>query len=240
MFIYLKEIKCRVIFSFLSYFFVLLITYCYKEIILFLVVVQLNTNSFNFKKFCTFYIIFTGITEIFSAYINLINFFSLHIFLICVVYHISVFLTPALYKIEYNLVNKYFCLVFNVWVFALVVLAILFLPLLFNFFLEFQSLISRKSFRIYFEVKLSEYLSFCYAIYCSFCLQIFILILLAIIFKHTVKTFSARKKFRKFYYFCFLVLSTLISPPDIMSQILISCSLSIVYEFLFMVYLFLS
>ena len=46
------------------------------------------------------------------------------------------------------------------------------------------------------------------------------------------------KKFRKLYYFIFVTLSTLISPPDIISQIGLSLSMLIVYEFLVIGFIF--
>lgn len=112
------------------------------------------------------------------------------------------------------------------------------IPLTWNFFLSFQSSTLAHSFMLHFEVKLKEYLLFYISFYyiCEFYFQLFILYL--IILDYTKSNLKIIKKFRKIYYYCFIILSTIITPPDFFSQVLTSLIFILIYEFLILFFSF--
>lgn len=85
---------------------------------------------------------------------------------------------------------------------------------------------------LHFEVKLKEYLLFYISFYyiCEFYFQLFLFYL--IILDYTKSNLKIIKKFRKIYYYCFIILSTIITPPDFFSQVLISLVFILAYEVL--------
>jgi Sec-independent protein secretion pathway component TatC len=104
------------------------------------------------------------------------------------------------------------------------------IPLTWSFFFSFQDIISNKFIPLHFEAKLNEYLNFYTSLYyvCVFYCQIFtVLFFILSYFDGSIKII---RKSRKLYYYFFIVFSTLITPPDVFSQVFISLGLIITYE----------
>lgn len=230
--LYLLEIKNRIILLNINYFITLFICYYYKEVLFFLVIVE------SYKDFNTidFYFIFTNITEIFSVYLELIVLISFQIICFYIFYSIFIFLSPAFFFKEY----KYFIFVFYFiiffWLFSLFLSNYVLIPFIWNFFLSFQMFSIGQFF--YFEAKLLEYFNFCIFIY-YFCLvycQVFSFFFLFFIDVYSKKIYI--KKFRKIYYYCFVILATLISPPEVYSQILIGLILIFFYELVILFFMY--
>lgn len=235
---YFLEIRNRCLLSAILYFSLLIVTYLYKETLLFLIVTPSFTNILKDETTLTFsYFIFTNVTEIFSVYLQIIFFFSFQITFIFFIYHIFIFLSPAFFETEYKHIKIIVKTLILSWLASMVLANYVIIPLTWNFFLSFQKLISDQSFSIHFEAKLGEYSSFCISLYyvCGFYFQAFILLFLFLNYINFNK--NSIRKFRKLYYFIFVVFSTLISPPDIISQILISSILVISYEILVLTFL---
>ena len=86
----------------------------------------------------------------------------------------------------------------------------------------------------FFEAKLSEYLEYYINLYylCLLNSQFFVVVILLI--NYLSKDLRNVYKSRKFFYYIFVIFSTITTPPDVLSQIAVSCSLILLYEtFLF-------
>lgn len=225
---YLIEIKNRIFLLMLTSVSTLLFSYFFKETLLFLVA----QPDRLLNNFTVFYFIFTNITEVFSVYVKLINFIFIQVFFFYAVFHLFIYLSPAMYKKEYCYLKLFLKIFFMVWFFSVVIANLLLVPLTWNFFFSFQNLISNKFVCMHFEAKLSEYLSFYITLYymCVFYCQIFTILFFFLNFVNN--KIKIIRKFRKFYYYFFVIFSTLISPPDIFSQIIISVFLIFFYEVL--------
>ena len=224
---YLLELKNRFILLFVSWVSVIFVSYFYKETLLFLFIEpDYVFNTFNMKSPFS-YFIFTDILEIFSVYIQLILFLSLQVLFIFLIYHFFVFLSPGLFFFEYYRLNLVLKIIIIIWFLSVIVSKYILIPLTWNFFLSFQNM---NSLTLHFEAKLNEYLNFYISFYylCFFYSQIFTILLF--FFSYANKNVSVIKKFRKLYYYFFILFSTLISPPEIFSQILISLFLIFFYE----------
>lgn len=220
---YLQEIKIRLFLLFLTWLFTVLISYAYKEVLL-CVILQV-TENYN----SDFYFIFTNVTEIFSVYIKLITFLGNQILFLYLFYHLFGFFSPALFKTEYNFIDLVMKLILTMFLLSLLLFNYFFIPLTWNFFLSFQNFIYFVS--LHFETKLDEYLIFYISLYyiCVFYCQMFLGFFFALNYLNA--NVQSIKKFRKIYYYLFLIFSTFISPPDIISQICISFLLIFFYEF---------
>jgi sec-independent protein translocase protein TatC len=231
---YLFEIKNRGLLVLLSYFSVVLSSYYYKDILLFII---LRPNNIFNTKFNFFYFIFTDVTEIFYVYLKLIFFFSFQIIILMILYHFFLFISPALYKNEF----KYFKIVLLsinfVGFISFIIAYFVIIPLSWNFFFSFQDLLINKSFAIHFEAKLIDYFNFYISLYyiCGLYFQFFVL--LFFILNYINNNYRNVKKFRKIFYFGFVVFSALIC-PEIISQILISFLFILMYEIFLFIYIY--
>ena len=100
------------------------------------------------------------------------------------------------------------------------------IPLTWEFFLNFKSYYFYNA--IHFEAKLNEYLNFYIYIY-FFCVvysQIFAFLL----FLQNVFFGTKIQRFRKIYYYIFIIVSAIITPPELVTQILLSLNLIFIYE----------
>lgn len=234
---YLLEIRNRIFFLLTCSIAVLLIIYSYKEIFLYLIVEPSTVIKQEQKNFNLYYFIFTGITDLFVIYIRLCIFITLQLIILYAIYHIFSFLVPALYYKEYILSRNFIKFIFFGWVMSLILLNYVIIPFTWFFFYNFQHLISNKFIYLHFETKLDEYLNFYISIYyiCIMYCQIFVILMFSLSFSFNLQSI---KRFRKLYYFIFLVLSTLVSPPDIFSQISLSFIMIIFYEFIVLSFIF--
>ena len=227
-YIYFLEIKNRIFLLLLTWVSSFIICYCYKEVIFFLILSLTQYISLNSYYEMNF--IFTNVTEIFYVYIKLIIFIANQTLLFALFYHLLMFLSSGLYKSEYENL-KFFIKIFIMSFFvSFLFLNILLMPFTWDFFLKFQNQ-DLKLIPFFFEAKLDEYLSYYISLYylCLINAQISIF-LLAIISYYSKNNFVIIKNLRKFFYFVFVIISTLTTPPDIVSQLVLSLILILIYE----------
>jgi sec-independent protein translocase protein TatC len=231
---YFIEFKNRLFFIVLFYLSTSIILYLYKEILLFLLV-QPKWKTYNYN-FSFFYFIFTDVTEIFSVYIQLILFVTFQILILFLLYHLYIFFIPALFKKEYIYFKTIVKVVFCTWFFSVLISNNYIIPFSWDFFLSFQNFIIDKSFNIHFEAKLSEYFSFYIYFYyiCFFYFQFSVLIFFCL--HYVNKELKNIKKFRKLYYFFFVLLATFLC-PDFLTQVFLSIVLIFMYEILLLLVL---
>lgn len=221
---YFVEIKNRLILILLAWFSIILIGYIYKETLLFLIIKSYCFYEFNIS----YYFIFTNITEMFTTYIQLINCIAIQIIIFFIFYHTISFLAPGLYTFEFEYLSKVFFMSIFFWAFSIFVLNTFFLPTCWEFFLSFQ----KPNTNLYFEAKINEYLHFYLISYyiCSLNFQMFMVLIL--FFNYINGDLLIIKELRKIFYFIFLIFSTVITPPDILSQITLLISVISIFEFL--------
>lgn len=200
--------------------------YFYKEITLFKIV---NPYTVFFKK-NSFYFIFTNITELFSTYIQLAIFLTNQFMIVFTLYHFLIFFLPGLYKSESKIIKTLIKLNLICWIGALISLHNYILPFSCNFFLTFQNSFNINSLNFYFEAKINEYLNFYLTIYYIYFFNFQFCFLLYF----TVTNFFINLKLitisRRSFYFIFCLLATFLTPPDVLSQLIVVISLIIFYE----------
>jgi sec-independent protein translocase protein TatC len=225
--LYFLELKNRCFLVFLTWLSLILVGYLHKETLLYLIIEKqfYENNNSNSK---IYYFIFTDVLEVFSVYLELILFVSLQISFFYFLYHCFIFISSGLYISEYIYLKYVLNTIILLTVFSIIISKSFLIPLMWNFFFKFQV---TSYFTLHFEAKLSEYIHFFIAFYYIFIGYSQIFLLLLLIFNYMISSLDFIKKFRKVYYYFFMVFSTLISPPDVFSQILISIVLIFFYEF---------
>lgn len=208
------EIKNRTILFNVTFLSIFCVTYYYKTLFLIITLISNPVLSEDVLK----YFIFTSITELFSIYIKLTLYITQHILLYVFFYHFICFLSSGLYKTEYLYLKYIFFLSFVLNIISLIFFFNLIIPILSIFLLSFQEY-SLQSINFYFEAKISDYLIFYIELYsnCFFSFQCFLLII--ILSNQMSNNIKLLKVSRKYMYLLILLLSTLTTPPDILSQL---------------------
>ena len=221
---YQLEIKNRLILLFLGWLSTVLVSYTFKETLLFIITLQKINNKF--------YFIFTNVTEVFSAYTALIIFIGNQILILYLCYHTIIFVTLGLYKSEYKNLIFLLKICFFLFFFSITIFNKILFFSSWNFFLSFQNFLNLKSLTLHFEAKLNEYLNFYFKFYyiCILYFQTFLLLILFI--SYMQNQLKIIKYFRRFLYYIFILVSTLLTPPDVFSQIILSSSIIFSYEIL--------
>ena len=228
---YYLEIKNRFVLVMLSWISAILVSYCFKEFLLF-TVVKYNMHHSPTSTQDMFYFIFTDVTEVFSVYIALIFFLSNQVLILSILYHLLMFIALGLYKSEYNYVKFVFKTSMFFFFLSVLVFNKIIFPFSWDFFLNFQNFVVLKSLTLHFEAKLSEYLNF-YMIFYNICIFYFQTFVILILFFDYVKSeLNVIKRLRKTFYYFFVIFSTLITPPDVFSQFFLSTSIVLSYEIL--------
>lgn len=172
------------------------------------------------------YFIFTNINELILLKITMTNCISLFLMFHIFILQFWIFNIPGLRKYENFFFIKsiiiYIALsfIYNYIFFTLIINSIL------NFFIQFK--VDSPLMDVFFEPRIYNFikilLSFSFLFFC-----IFNYLYLLIFFLKNVKK-TTLIKYRRFLYFKILFLITLISPPDLFSQFLISFPVIIFFE----------
>lgn len=224
---YLLEVKNRFLLILIGILSALCVSYYCKNVLLFCLIKPHNVKtslSFN-------YFIFTNVTDLVFIYLKLIYFFISQITLLMFIYHLFAFLNTTFSKQEYYFTIYFLKFFLVIWVSGIFLSKYIFIPYSWEFFLSFQKIISDDYISLYFEPKINDYFSFCFNIYniCVFYCQVFA-VLFYLIWMYNIKSMRNVKVWRRFHYFGFFILSTVITPPDIFSQLIISLSFIFFYE----------
>jgi sec-independent protein translocase protein TatC len=225
---YYVEFKSRAFLLLVASFSIILVSYFFKEVLLSIVVNSYMISSISGLS----YFIFTDVVEVFNVYLCLIFFIVKQLVVFYLVYHGLLFIAPGLTRLEY----RFFLTLLRTSVFLFMASVILFKKILFsfswNFFLSFKEFVLFKSLTLHFEAKLMDYVIFFCTMYfsCVFYFQFFLLPIL--FFTYLGKKLRVYKSFRKFLYYACILFSTLVTPPDVTSQVVLSLTLIVGCEVL--------
>ncbi len=226
---HLQELRLRLLIAFA--FFIIAFCCCYyfsQQIYNFLLMPfsQSITNKEDYR------LIFTSPAEAFISYIKLsfisAVFFTTPIFLT----QIYFFLAPALYKNEkrfiITLLTSSPLLFFCGAIFAYYYI----LPLAFNFFLNFENrnLANSSQIAIELEVRISQYLSFTKNIIFGFGFAFQLPLILFSLIKFKIISISTLTSKRKYWILLFFLISAILTPPDVLSQIAMAALMIILFE----------
>lgn len=231
------ELKNRIILMTLTWSTIFIICYNYKEILLYIIIKPSINTTFKFNKI---YFITTNVTEIFNTYIYLANFISNKIIFFFFLMHFILFINTGLYKFEIYIIKKIILIYIILSISSIIFLYYIILPISWNFFFNFQDIISNNQLNLYFEAKLSEYLNFFVTLHklSSLLSQIFTIIFIYINSNQNYLKFIKEKK--KIIFFFLFLITTLITPPDVFSQLILGSFINIIYEIFIVISLYIN
>ena len=224
-----NELRSRAMVCVLFYIVIFAICYFFsKEIYHFLLqpFIDVSQNNQNRK------LIYTSPTEAFMTYLKLSFYSSLFFSFPIFFAEIYLFLSPALYKNEKK--NILFTLFFSsfLFLFGAIFCYFFILPMALKFFSSFENLspINDSALPILLETKISDYLNFTINLLFGFGIAFLSPILLLFLIKGGyVKVKDLRSK-RRYWIVIIFILSAILTPPDILSQISLAILLIILFE----------
>ena len=153
---YILELKNRAFFACFSWFTTVVICYCYKETLLYLLI-KINKELVNADSF---YFITTNLTDVFAVYVKISCFISNQFLFMYLLYHFLVFISPGLYYTEYKNLSIFFCLSICFNLIGGFLFNSIFLPYIWSFFLSYLNTALNDSINVFFEVHITDYLVF--------------------------------------------------------------------------------
>ena len=234
---YIKEVFFRFQYLLASFFFVSIVSYYYKNLLLFLLtfaIVAVDTKS-GIQG--VDYFICTHPSELLTIYITLVFYCSWLIVFPQFFWQILDFLRSSLYKFEYvNFLKVLAILSLIVFFFNLLCFLKLF-PNFWLFFESFNKIINKDNvLNVFLELKLYDYFLFLTDFIYLINVCLFFLLTLCLIFFYCGLKYLIHWK--KLFIFINIVFATLLSPPDVYSQLLILVVLTFIFEFMIFFYTF--
>ena len=224
---YYIEIKNRILLLLFTWASLLVVCYYFKEPLLFTLV---NSNKYYNN---VPYFIFTNVDEVFYVYLRVVFFIANQFTFIVLLYHVLIFLALGLYHSEYLKLKSILKIFIITWFCSVVLLKKVVMPLSWLFFLSFQETNNHlQPASFFFEARILEYFEYFTNFY-YICLANCQLLTLSILFLNSISEKAGTiKTFRKLFYLIFILFSTITTPPDVFSQIIMSSSLILSYELL--------
>ena len=228
---YLVEIRKRLFISFVIFLGLFISCYFFSQEI-YQILLQPLKNAYS--DFSDKRIIYTNPAEAFLTYLKLSFFGALFIGLPFFLLQIYLFMAPALYHKE-----KRFALIIIFFVpllfFTGSIIAYKFIfPLCFKFFLAFESF-DVSGLNIEMEAKISEYFALFIHLIFGFALAFQTPLLLVFLLKKNIISTQSLKKKRKYWILLIFVLSAILTPPDIITQIIMAIPLILVFEIIILI-----
>jgi sec-independent protein translocase protein TatC len=224
-----NELRSRAMICILFYIVIFILCYFFsKEIYHFLLkpFIEVSQNNQNRK------LIYTSPTEAFMTYLKLSFYSSLFFSFPIFFAELYLFLSPALYKNEKkNILLTIFFSSF-LFLFGAIFCYFFILPMALKFFSSFENLtsIQDSTLPILLETKISDYLNFTINLLFGFGIAFLSPILLLFLIKGGyVKVKDLRSK-RRYWIVIIFILSAILTPPDILSQISLAILLIILFE----------
>jgi len=228
------EFRTRIIFSLFFFLTFFILSYFFSQKIynfLLQPFINISENNLNRK------IIYTSPAEAFITYLKLsfysALFFSMPIF----ISQIYLFLSPALYKNEKkNIFFLFFSAPFLFFCGA-VFAYYLVLPQALKFFasFEYHGLASNTNFTIQLETRISEYLNFVANLLFGFGIAFQLPILLLFLIKYDCLSTNYLRSKRKYWIVMIFILSAILTPPDVLSQISLAILLILFFEIVILI-----
>lgn len=225
---YGTELKNRILLITGSWVLSILISYFYRETLLFF--------STKFLIVDSLYFIATDITEILTSYLYLSYFTGTLFTVVFGFYHLLVFLSPSLYYSEFFSLKVLILTLSISLILSILIFNGYIIPYLWHFFLNFQ--VSNSTVNLYFEGKLNEYVEFYLKVYTLYFLVSQLLIFVFVCSSKSTDIVKQVKRYRKIIYVFFVLIATVFTPPDILSQVSVFLFSQILYEFLILILIF--
>lgn len=221
---HLLEFKSRFIKIFVSYIVIFLACYYFSDrLFFFLADPLLHSTNLDGGK-----IIHTGLTEIFFSYLKISSYFAFMFCLPLISYHIYAFISPGLHKDEKAIVRFSLILVPLLFLLGIIFVYCIVMPGAWNFFLSFKTPVS--GLEISFYGKISEYVGLSLQFFLVFGLAFELPVVIMILASLKIVSVKNLRSGRRVAIVIIFIISAIVTPPDVLSQICLAIPLLLLYE----------
>lgn len=175
-------------------------------------------------------LIYTGLTEAFFTSLKVTFFAGVFITFPFLLWQIWLFIAPGLYKAERSAFLPFLVATPALFFLGGACLYYLVLPMALPFFLSFQTTPAETALPIQLEARVSEYLNLLMTLIFSFGLCFEMPVLLALMGKTGMITAETLSRQRRYAIVIIFVVAAILTPPDILSQVLLAVPLLLLYE----------
>ena len=229
-FSHLKELRQRLIYSFIFLFVLFAFFYYFAEFIYgFLVepyAEAAKSKNDGFER----RLIFTALQETFLTYLKVSFFSAFFVTSPFILIQVWKFIAPGLYSHEKSAIRPY--LIATPFLFFLggIVVYYLIMPLMIQFFLSFESSGLNTNLPIQLEAKVNEYLSLIMKLIFAFGLSFQLPVVLSLLARIGVVDSQFLKQRRKYVVVIIFAAAAVLTPPDPVTQIGLAIPLLLLYE----------
>lgn len=227
---HLKELRSRLIWSLVALSGATLACYFFAQPLYNWLLVPLFNEAVIVRGQAAFELIYTAPLEVFFVQLKLALFAGVFLSFPIIAWQLYSFVAPGLYKNE-----KYAFLPFLIAAPILFTIGALFvyytmLPLISRFALGFEQLGGEGLAAIVPQIKVSEYLSLVMALMLAFGLSFQLPVVLGLLGKAGIVSAGALRKGRKYALVGILAASAVFTPPDVISQVMLTVPVYGLYE----------
>ncbi len=174
--------------------------------------------------------IYTSLTEAFFTTMKVSFFAGIFLTFPFLLWQVWLFIAPGLYKNERRAFLPFIIATPFLFFLGGACLYYLILPMAWPFFLSFQTTSTETHLPIQLEAKISEYLDFVMGLIFAFGLCFQLPILLTLMGKAGMITAESLAARRKYAIVIIFVVAAFLTPPDVLSQVLLAVPLLLLYE----------
>ncbi len=175
-------------------------------------------------------LIYTGLTEAFFTYLRVAFFAGVFLTAPILLAQIWLFIAPGLYKNERRTFLPFLAATPVLFFLGGAMVYFVVMPLAWPFFLSFQSTAEQTSLPIQLEARVGEYLDLVMTLIFAFGLCFQLPVLLGLMGKAGLVTAEGLAKKRKYVIVITFILAAFLTPPDVISQVLLAIPMLGLYE----------
>lgn len=218
------ELKNRIIYLLVFYAIFFTISYIYAEDICTKLLEPLNLK----KSSSSSTMIYTGLTEAFLSYIKLSSYSAFILLFPALTYNIYRYLSPGLHNFEKKIARILFFLSPFLFTLGVIFVYCIVMPKAWDFFLGFEQ--KEKTMPIVFTGRISEYINLCINLMTAFGLAFQMPIALVILCMLNILKVETLIKNRRYSIVIIFIIAGVITPPDVLSQLLLAIPMLLLYE----------